>query len=280
MQGRICLITGATSGVGKAAAMELGRLGATLILVGRSTTKGQSVARRIAARGNSNVEFIGADISSTAQVRALANKVRSRYERLDVLINNAGAKFDRYEATAEGIERTFATNHLGHFLLTSLLLDLLLASSNARVINVASGTHASVERFYDEPPNAENYERKAAYAQSKLANLLFTYESARRLAGKPITVNALDPGGVATRLGRNNGLVPWVKHLVYYLMKGKLLSPAKGAETIVYLAASPEVAGVSGRYFYQKREVSSSLASNDAEAAKRLWETSLRFTAA
>src|SRR5688572_27132290 len=277
MEGKVCLITGATSGLGRAAARELGRLGATLILVGRNAGKGRAVATGIARSGNPKVEFIPADLGSLAQVRALARSVHERYDHLDVLINNAGAKFDNFGVSQDGVELTFATNHLGHFLLTCLVSDLLLKSEHARIINVASGTHTSVPRFYEAPPTAQNYDRKSAYAQSKLANVVFTYELAKRLRGKPVTVNALDPGGVATALGRNNGLLPWLKHIVYYLAKRKLLTPAKGAETILYLATSPAVNGTSGKYFFEKREVKSSDASYDSESGRRLWEMSIKL---
>jgi NAD(P)-dependent dehydrogenase (short-subunit alcohol dehydrogenase family) len=278
MQDKVCLITGATSGIGRATAVELGRLGATLILVGRNQRQGSQVRDTIGQRaGRAPVEFLPADLSRQQDVRQLAATIARKYARLDVLINNAGAKFSRYEESADGIELTLATNHLGHFLLTLLLWETLQQAPAARVVTVSSGAHHGVSNEIQATWPAEAYNRKVAYSQSKLANVMFTYELARRLHGTQATANALDPGGVATNLGRNNGLLAWAKHLLFYTLKGQLLSPRQGADTVVYLASAPEVAGVSGQFFHQRKPTRSSPASYDEPASSRLWELSLQL---
>jgi NAD(P)-dependent dehydrogenase (short-subunit alcohol dehydrogenase family) len=278
-QDKVCLITGATSGIGKATAIALAAMGMTLILVGRNKSRANSVLRQIRDRiGNNNVEFLRADLSDQGTVRDLAAKVENRYNRLDILINNAGARFNDYRESVDGIELTFATNHLGPFLLTSLLLEPLKRSSGARVIMVSSGAHHGVTNEFRAQWQQETYDRKVAYGQSKLANVMFTYELARRLAGTHVTANAVDPGGVATDLGRNNGLLAWARHLVYYARKGELLSPRQGADTVVYLASSQEVEGVKGQFFHKRQSVRSSEESYDEQAATRLWEMSVKLT--
>jgi len=279
LKGKTCVITGATSGIGWASAVQLGALGADLILTGRDERKGAALVRRLQRdRACGTAHFVRADLSVQQEVRELAAAIRSRCARVDVLINNAGARFDTFLPTSDGIESTFATNHLSHFLLTLLVLDTLQAAEAARVITVASGAHSGARGDFERCFRAESYDRKAAYGSSKLANLMFAYELARRLKGTKITSNAVDPGGVATNLGRNNGIVSWLRHVGYHALKGDLLSPEKGAETIVFLASSPAVEGVSGKYFFQKREIQSSRISYDEAAAKRLWELSLDMT--
>jgi len=279
LKGKTCVITGATSGIGRSCALELGRLGADLILTGRDKRKGAELVRRLQRdRACGSAHFIRADLSVQREVRELAAAIRNRCARVDVLINNAGARFDTFRPSADDIESTFATNHLSHFLLTLLLLEKLQAAEAARVITVASGAHASAREDFDRPFRAENYDRKAAYGNSKLANLVFAYELARRLRGTNITSNAVDPGGVASNFARNNGFMSWLRHVGYHALKRELVSAKKGAETIVFLASSPEVEGVSGKYFFRKREIESSGISKDEAAAKRLWESSLHMT--
>jgi NAD(P)-dependent dehydrogenase (short-subunit alcohol dehydrogenase family) len=278
MQNKICLITGATSGIGRAATIALAEMGISLILVGRNESRAQAVLRQIRERiGNSNVEFIRADLSSQSEIRDLAKNVAGRYEKIDILVNNAGARFSGYQESVDGIELTFATNHLGAFLLTSLLLEPLKKSAGARIITVSSGAHHGASNEFKTNWQPGSYDRKVAYGQSKLANVMITYELARRLAGTRVTANAVDPGDVATNLGRNNGLLAWVRHLAYYARKGELLSPKQGADTIVYLASSPEVEGVTGKLFFKRKPVRSSEASYDEEAARDLWELSERL---
>ena len=279
MDGKICVITGATSGIGRAAALALGSLKAELILVGRNEQAGADVIRRLRrrARGTS-VEFIRADLSVQSDVRNLATRLTKNYERVDVLINNAGARFDDYHQTSDGIELTFATNHLGHFLLTNLLLERLMKAPAARVITVGSGSHCSASAHGGWSSDRASYDRRLAYAKSKLANIMFAYELAERLRNTRATSNAVDPGGVASNFARNNGFVSWLRHLVAHALKRELARPRKGAETLVYLAVSPEVDGVTGKYFRRNREVESSAASRDREEARRLWDLSAELT--
>ena len=274
-----CVVTGATSGLGAAAALALGRAGAHVVLVGRHASRGRHVVARIHRHaGAGHAEFLAADLSSQHDVRALAQTIAERHRRIDVLINNAGARFDRYAQTPEGFERTFATNHLSHFLLTRLLLENLLRAPHARVINVSSGSHGAATATGDWQLERAGYDRKLAYAKSKLANILFTVELARRLAGTSVTANAVDPGGVASRFALNNGLVSWLRHLVAHGMRRQLVLPRRGAETIIYLATAPEVRTVSGKFFRDKQEVQPAAAATDREAARRLWTLSEQWT--
>lgn len=278
MQDKICLITGATSGIGKAAALKLADTGASLILLSRNEKKGEKICNQIKEKNNTQVKFYKADISSMKQVRNVSEKIKSDFNHIDVLINNAGARFDNYFKNDEGIELTFATNHLGHFLLTLSLIEMLKKSSQGRVINISSAAHANgTEELYDIVV-PERYDRRLAYGRSKLANLYFTYELASRLQSSKITVNAVDPGGVATNFSRNNGIIPWMKHYLSYLLNLKLISPQKASETVVYLASSDEVGRISGKYFFEKKEINSSSASYSKETAMKLWQLSLKLT--
>jgi len=279
VRGKTCVITGATSGIGRAAAIQLGRLQADLILVGRNESRGVDLVRRLdREHACKNAHFIKADLSVQQEVRELAAAIRNRCARVDVLINNAGARFDTFRPSPDNIELTFATNHLSHFLLTLLLLEKLQGAEAARVITVSSGAHSGANGDFERVLRAETYDRKAAYGTSKLANLMFSYELARRLRGTNITSNAVDPGGVATHLGRNNGFTSWMRHIGYHALKRELVSPTRGAETVVYLASSPEVDGVTGKSFYRNREAPSSPVSHDQDIATRLWDLSLRLT--
>src|SRR5215213_2753516 len=230
---KICLITGATSGIGKATAMGLANMGASVVMVGRDRGKGEAVMAEIKeGSANASVDLMLADLSSQEQVRRLADEFKEAYPRLDVLINNAGVIRSKRITTADGIETTFAVNHLAYFLLTNLLLNVLKASAPSRTVNVASGE--------------QGYKGAKAYSQSKLATVLFTYELARRLEGTGVTANCLHPGVVGTNLGSGvSGVFGFMVRALTPLMK----SPEKGAETSVYLASSPEVEGLSGRYF-------------------------------
>jgi NAD(P)-dependent dehydrogenase (short-subunit alcohol dehydrogenase family) len=273
------VITGATSGIGAAAAVALARTGANVVVIGRSESRGRKLAERINGhpRGG-QAEFLLTDLSSQREVRALAQTIAERHRSVDALINNAGARFDTYGRTSDGLERTFATNHLSHFLLTCLLLENLMRAPQGRVINVSSGSHGAATATGDWQPEEAAYDRKAAYARSKLANILFTVELARRLAGTNVIVNAVDPGGVASRFALNNGLVSWLKHLVAHALRRDLVLPRTGAETIVYLAAAAEMAGVTGKLFRQKREFQPSEAACDPRAAEELWALSVQWT--
>jgi NAD(P)-dependent dehydrogenase (short-subunit alcohol dehydrogenase family) len=279
MKDKICLITGATSGIGKAAALKLAELDASLIILSRNEKNGEKICEQI-GKINSNVQakFYKVDISSMKEVRNVSEKIIKDFERIDVLINNAGARFDQYFKNDEGIELTFVTNHLGHFLLTLSLIELLKKSTQGRIINVSSPAHSRGTEEFDDIVSPVNYDRRLAYGRSKLANLYFTYELSSRLKNTNITVNAVDPGGVATNFSRNNGLYALMKHYLSYILQLKLISPQKAAETIVYLASSGEVSGITGKYFFEKKQISSSPASYDREAALKLWQLSLILT--
>lgn len=273
------LITGATSGIGRALALSLGRTGATLVLVGRNERAGEGLAREISSGSTtSHAEFYRTDLSNLTDVRKLAAQVKVRYERVDVLVNNAGARFNHFEETSDGFERTFSTNHLGHFLLTALLLDHMFEAPAARIITVGSSAHFGVHENPSWMLTRPLYERKFAYGMAKLANIVFAFELARRLSGTTVTSNAVDPGGVATNLGRNNGWIAWLRHLTYYALKHQLITAHQAAGHIVYLAQAEELAGVTGQYFCECKPVSSSAASRDLTTADRLWSLSVQLT--
>jgi NAD(P)-dependent dehydrogenase (short-subunit alcohol dehydrogenase family) len=268
---KICMVTGATSGLGAVTARELAKYAATVVVVGRNHGRCERQAESIRRRTGARVETLVADLSSQAQVRRLADDFRRRFARLDVLVNNAGSYFMNRELSVDGLEMTFALNHLSHFLLTNLLLERLQASPSARVVNVSSSAHQQGKMDFEDLQCERRYDRIEAYARSKLANVLFTYELARQLEGGHVTVNALDPGIVATNLGSNNG---WLRTKVRNLLRRNMIGPEEGAATSVYLASSPAVEGVTGRYFFQCKEFPSSEASHDEAAAENLWSMS------
>ncbi len=259
-------------------ACELARIGHALVLVGRSESRGSRILSQVHKQcPGKQHEFLSADISDLDQARSLADSILKRCPVIDVLINNAGARFDHYGESKQGLEQTFATNHLGHFLLTSRLLDSLLASPSGRIINVSSSAHSGATKPSSWLMTRQDYDRRQAYARSKLANLLFTFELARRLTGTSATVNALHPGAVASGFARNNGIVSWLKHVVSHGMRRELISPRQGADTVVYLATSNEVAGQSGKYFYRRKPIDSSALSHDADLSRDLWNVSLKL---
>jgi len=275
---RICIITGATSGIGRATAFELSKYNMKLILIARNNLNGIYIVEKINKLcGKDKAMFIMADITNFLEIYNAVIQIKKQYNQVDILINNAGARFNMFKQNANGIELTFATNHLGHFLLTLLLLESLKASPSGRIINVSSDAHCGYSADFDYIFERSAYDRKAAYGRSKLANLMFTYELARRLADTHITVNAVHPGGVATNISKNNGWISWGKHYVYYLLKGNLLTSTQAAKAIIYLALSDEVKGVTGKYFYKKKQIPSSVVSYEKEAQKKLWDLSLRL---
>ncbi len=277
MEGKVCMVTGATSGLGEVTARELARRGATVVLAGRNPEKTATKAEEIKAdTGNTSVDWLLADLSSQAETGRLAEEFRSRYERLDVLVNNAGGFFFEYGETEDGIECTFALNHLNYFLLTNLLLDRLKTAASSRIVNVASGAHKGAEIKLDDPNLKENYSGWRAYGQSKLANIMFTYELARRLEGTGVTANALHPGAVATNIGANNKV--WYARPALAIFRLFSTPPEKGARTSIYLASSSEVEEVSGGYFAGEKLVSSSETSHDEATARKLWELSESLT--
>lgn len=280
MQGKICLITGATGGMGEVTARALAQAGATTLVVGRDADKGKATVERIREQTkNPDVHLLLADLSVQAQIRQLAAQVQRRYDHLDVLVNNAGAVFNTRQLTPDGIEMTFALNHLSYFLLTTLLLDQLKAGAPSRIINVASATHqAAKSSTIEDWQSQQSYSMTQAYHRSKLANLLFTYELARRLEGTGVTVNAVKPGFTKTGLGKNNGgLIGLFLRVMSALMAQ---SAEKGAETSIYLATSPDVTRVSGNYFDRRVAIQSSPDSYRVELGKRLWALSEQLTQA
>jgi NAD(P)-dependent dehydrogenase (short-subunit alcohol dehydrogenase family) len=275
MSGKTCLVTGATDGIGKQAALELAKMHARVIVVGRDPQKGAAVVEELrAASGNAQVELAVADLSSQAAVRALAAEVKRRTARLDVLINNAGGLFTERRETVDGIEWTFALNHLAYYLLARELEDLLRASAPARIVNVSSGAHTAGKIHWDDPGLARGYRAFKAYCQSKLANLLFTRELARRLDGSGVAVNAIHPGPVASKFGHNNGVL---FRLAVRIAQTVMISAAQGADTLVWAATAPELAGVTGKYFYKRRETAPSPRATDDESARRLWDASAKM---
>lgn len=275
MRGRTCLVTGGTNGIGKSTALRLARLGATVVITGRNAEKTARVVEELrAASGNDAVDALLADLSSQGEVRRLAAEFRTRYPHLHVLIHNAGAFFLRRQVSVDGIEMTLAVNHLASFLLTDLLLGTLRASAPARIVVVSSAVHASGRIDFGDLQGERRY-RPRAYDDSKLANLLFTTELARRLEGTGVTVNALHPGFVATGFAKNNGRL--VAALVSLLAPLVARSPHKGAATSVHLASSPSVAGTTGKYFYDSHEVPPARHAGDVDVAARLWEASARL---
>lgn len=275
LQDKAVLITGATNGIGKVTAHRLAAQGARVTIVSRNAEKCRVVADEIHSQTGAVVDWIAADLSLLAGIEKAATEYRSRNDRLHVLINNAGAFFAERLITADGYEMTFALNHLNYFLLTLRLRDLILASAPARIINVSSDAHYGGEIDFDDIMGERKYSGWRAYSQSKLANVMFTYSLARQLADTGVTANALHPGFVATSFGRNNGGLVGLFMPIAHLFARK---PEKGAETSVYLASSPAVSGVSGKYFADCREKPSSKLSYDVAAQDKLWALSEQLT--
>ncbi|MER2269852.1 SDR family oxidoreductase, partial [Methylobacterium oxalidis] len=278
LAGRIALVTGATSGIGYETALGLARSGARVGLVGRAKGRARASAEAIRqAVPGAEVDVFVADLSAQAEIRRLAAAVREAYPRLDVLVNNAGAIFDRRETTADGIERTWALDHLGYVLLTLELLDLLKGTAReageARIVNVASAAHARGRIDFDDLEGRRGYSAIKAYSQAKLGNVLFTYALARRLDGTGVTANALHPGVVNTGFARNTG---GVLGFAWSLIRPFLISPRSGAETSLHAATAPELRGVSGRYLARARLAESSPYSRDRAVQERVWALSLR----
>jgi len=276
LRGKHCMITGASSGLGRVTALEMARMGARLTLICRNRARGEDVIGEIRHRtGNDAVALMLADLSVQQSIRELAAEFLSRGEPLHVLVNNAGVFNLKPEVMADGIETVFAVNHLSYFLLTMLLLERIKQSAPARIVNVASAAHRHGTIDFDDLGGERRYRPMRIYGQSKLANILFTYELARRLEGTGVTVNCAHPGAVATGLATNNGaLVKLLMPLVGLFMR----SPEQGAVTQIYLASSPEVEGVSGKYFVDSKPAQSSAESYDSAVARRLWEVSERMT--
>ncbi|MEJ2051778.1 MAG: SDR family oxidoreductase, partial [Calditrichota bacterium] len=265
-----------TSGIGYETAKSLAEMGASVVVIGRNKEKSiHTVEQLTQLTGNEGIEHLLADLSSQEEIRNLAKKIQERYDHLDVLVNNAGAIFFRRQETKDGLEMTFALNHLGYFLLTNLLLNLIEQSAPARIVNVASASHRGASINFDDLQSEQSYSAMKAYGQSKLANILFTYELARRLENSQVKVNALHPGFVGSNFGKNSG---WLGKAIMPFLHLFARSPEKGAETAVYLAASPEVDGITGQYFIDKKPADSSPASHNVKTAQKLWEVSEQLT--
>lgn len=272
MKGKRVVLTGASRGIGRETALALGRMGADLTLVVRDAERGNAVAAEVRALGGGGeVEVLVADLSSMADVRRVGAEILAKHDRIDVLVNNAGALLMERQQTKDGFEATFATNHLAYFLLTKLLLDAVEKAPAGRIVNVASEAHRRGSLKLDDLMGEKRYVGWAAYSTSKLANILFTTELARRLEGTSVTANSLHPGVIASGFARNNkGIVG----LLAKLAAPFLMSSEDGAKTTIFLATDPSVAGVSGKYFAKSKEAKPSRAARDASLAKRLWEVS------
>ena len=276
MRGRTCVITGANTGIGKAAAESLAALGADVMMICRDPGRGESALRDVthaAETGgqNGSARLFIADLSSQAEIRAVSRDVMAVCPEVHVLVNNAGAALNQRELTVDGIERTFAVNFLAYFMLANLLLPALRAAGSARIVNVASGAHVRGKIEFDNLQGERSYSNWQMYSSSKLEDVMFTYALARRLDGSGITVNALHPGVVATEIWRQIAIVRIVSRWF-------MLSPEKGARTTVYLAASPDVNGVTGRYFDKCTQVKSTRLSHDEGLQEKLWEVATSLT--
>ncbi len=276
MNGRVCMITGANSGIGKATALGLAKLGATVVMVCRDRERGESVLKEISQRSrNTSISLLVTDLASQKSIRQLAKKFIDTHPRLHVLINNAGVFLTKRTLTEDNVETTFAVNHLAPFLLTNLLLDTLKASAPSRVVTVSSDAHQGAQINFDDLQGEKHFSGFDAYNQSKLANILFTYTLAKRLDAAKVTANSLHPGAIRTNLGHQNSIL---FRAGYRFVSLFFSSPAKGSQTVIYLASSPDVEGVTGMYFVKKKEKKSSPESYDEAAAQKFWQISAKLT--
>jgi NAD(P)-dependent dehydrogenase (short-subunit alcohol dehydrogenase family) len=272
MKGKTVVVTGGTSGIGEVAAERLAQMGARIVLVARDKSRATATLRRLRERGPKLAHSVHcADLTRLAEIKRVAAQIASQEPRIDVLINNAGALFGRRQVTADGLEYTFALNHMAYFIMTEGLRERLTLSAPARIVNTASASHYEAMLDFDDLQSENSFSATKAYGRSKLCNVLFTRELARRLYGTGITANCLHPGFVATRFGDQSGGL--ISHFVWFA-KFFAISPEKGAQTIVYLASSPDVAGMTGKYFDECRVATPSLQARDDRAASLLWERS------
>ena len=272
MNGKVCLVTGATDGIGKISAQVLAEMGAKVIIVGRNPEKSAIVLAELRSiSGNENIDLLMADLAVMQEVRDLAEQVISRYDRLDVLLNNAGGYFTKHKITSDGLEMTFALNHMSYFLLTNKLMELLKYSAPARIVNVSSDAHYGVNIEFENLNGEQEYKAWKAYQKSKLANVLFTYELLKKVPAD-ITVNCLHPGFVATNFGHNNG--GFFGPVLKIAQRISAIDPEEGAKTSIFLCSAPEVKGVSGKYFYKCQPKTSSRESRNMDTGKRLWQIS------
>lgn len=276
LDGKIALVTGASSGIGLEACVKLAQLGAEVAMVARDRARGEAALAEVKRRGGSErVSLLLCDFASQAAIRALAAKYRAAHDRLDLLVNNAGSVSDTLKLTSDGLEQTFAVNHLGYFLLTNLLLELIEQSAPARIVNVSSVGHRRGDLDFDNLQFQNGgYGIMKAYGRSKLGNILFTAELARRLAGKGVTVNCLHPGGVATNIWSH---APWYAKPILSLAKLFMITPEEGAGRILHLACGDEVEGQTGGYYERNRRVEPSAPARDPQLAARLWDVSAQL---
>lgn len=273
-----CVITGGTSGIGKAVALALSEKGYNVALIGRNAKRGKTVIEYIRTNHpGCNVRFYQYDLSRTDQIPNLAQSILSEFPKIDVLINNAGARNDKYYINSLGIESTFAINHLAHFYLTLLLLDSLISSGQGRVINVSSGSHSAAQHPIIWNLSESIYERKKAYAQSKLANIVFSRLLSEKCQNRCVTAFAVNPGGVASCFALNNGVFSWMKHIIAHLRNRELITPKRGADTIYYLSTAPIDTLVFGGYYYLRELVPPSPLAFDKQISASLWKESLEM---
>ncbi|MFW9829397.1 MAG: SDR family oxidoreductase [Promethearchaeota archaeon] len=274
MEGKVCMITGANSGIGKATAMGLAEMGATVVMVCRNKERGEEAQKEIIEyTGNRNIDLLLCDLSSQDQIRKLVSEFKQKYQKLNVLINNAGLMRSERQLSCDAIEMNFAVNYLAPFLISNLLLDVLKTSAPSRIINISSALHKNATLDFDDLQcENKNYRAFKVYGVSKLAVTMFTYELSRKLNGTGVTVNAVHPGVVNTNLGRDQSAFSQL------FAKAFFKKPRKGAETSIYLASSPEVEGITGKYFVNKKPKESSEDSYNEEEAKKLWEISAKLT--
>jgi len=276
MAEKVCLVTGGNSGIGKSVALGLAKMGATVVVVSRNKEKGETaVTDTVEKSGNNNVELIQADMSSQNSIHQLVNEFRARHEKLHLLINNAGVYLTKRSETEDGLESTFAVNHLGPFLLTSLLVDILKASAPSRIVNVTSDAHKGARVNFDDLQGERKFSGWQAYGQSKLAMILYTRGLAKKLEGTGVTVNSAHPGVVRTNFAKNNG---GLVMLGFRFLGMFFISPESAAKRILYVATSPDLEGVTGKYFTKMHEVKSSQESYDDDSARRLWQISEQLT--
>ena len=275
MHGKVCVVTGATGGIGRITARELARRGAAIVIIGRNRERGEAAAAEARAVGGASAAFLAADLSSQNDIRRLAGEILERHPRIDVLVNNAGGMFRRRSLSPDGIEMTFALNHLSYYLLTHLLLPALAQASAARIVNVASAAHRGVELDFNNLQGERGYRGLKVYKRSKLANICFTFALARRLESSTVTVNALHPGFVATDIGARSD---WMATLAWRLVSRFAIDVEKGAQTSIHLAASTDVEGVNGRYFSECKPAAPSAPACDRDVQRRLWDVSAEMT--
>ncbi len=271
LEGKVVLITGATDGIGKQGARELAQMGAKVVLVGRNEIKCQQTVEEITGGSVIPAEYMVADLTSMAQVKALAEGFKNRYDRLDILLNNAGGNYLLRTLTADGFEATFALNHLAYYLLTRLLLDMLIASAPSRIVNTSSGSHYRGVIHFDDIHLEKGYQVMKAYEQSKLANVIFTYSLAEKLAGTEVTANCFNPGLVATGIFRKVRYFGW---LIDPVIRLKAISVEEGTQTLVFLAASEDVESATGQYYYKEKPRKTLELTYDPQAQARLLDIS------